>query len=121
MPVPVEMSTVGKPLAAGVNSGGLAFGVVILLAIAVSVVIWAMSGSVKRMNRNIATGRFQETSNVQAVRRMERARRNRLVQFLLRPPGSARQQGPSPRPGSAQASSGGADTYPEPRTPPPPG
>ena len=72
------------------TGGGLAFGVVILLVIAISVVIWAMAGSIRRMNRNVATGRFQQTSNEQAVRRMERARRNRLVQFLLRPPGSAR-------------------------------
>ena len=108
-------------VAAGVTGGGLAFGVVILLVIAISVVIWAMTGSVKRMNRNVATGRFQETSNEQAVRRMERARRNRLVQFLLRPPGSARPTGPSGRPGSAQATHVEADTYPEPRTPPPPG
>lgn len=99
----------------------MAFGVVILLVIAVSVVIWAMSGSMRRMNRNVATGRFQETSNEQAVRRMERARRNRLVQFLLRPPGSARPGGPSARPRSAKAAHVEADTYPEPRTPPPPG
>ena len=105
----------------GVTGGGLAFGVVILLVIAISVVIWAMAGSMKRMNRNVATGRFQETSNEQAVRRMERARRNRLVQFLLRPPGSARPRPPSARPGSAQASNAEPDAYPEPRTPPPVG
>ena len=99
------------------TGGGLAFGVVILLVIAISVVIWAMSGSVKRMNRNVATGRFQQTSNEQAVRRMERARRNRLVRFLLRPPGSARPTGPSGPPTSAQAAHVDADTYPEPRTP----
>ena len=76
--------------AGGLTGGGLAFAVVILLVVAISVVIWAMAGSIRRMNRNVATGRFQQTSNEQAVRRMERARRNRLVQFLLRPPGSAR-------------------------------
>jgi hypothetical protein len=99
------------------TGGGLAFGVVILLVIAISVVIWAMSGSIKRMNRNVATGRFQETSNEQAVRRMERARRSRLVRFLLRPPGSARPARPSARAGSAQA----AHVEPGPHPPPPPG
>ncbi len=112
------MNTASAPVAAGVTGGGLAFGVVIRLVIAISVVIWAMAGSMKRMNRNVATGRFQETSNEQAIRRMERARRNRLVRFLLRPPGSGRSVAPVGRPGAAGAPQVEADPDPGPRTPP---
>jgi hypothetical protein len=102
-----------------VTGGGLAFAVVVLLVIAISVVIWAMTGSMKRMNRNVSTGQFQQTSNEQAVRRAERARRNRLVRFLVRPPGSARRTGLPPRSGSAQAAQREPETYPGSRTPPP--
>ena len=101
--------------AGGLTGGGLAFAVVILLVVAISVVIWAMAGSMRRMSRNVATGRFQQTSNAQAVRRMERARRNRLVQFLLRPPGAAR-----PTASSKVAPPAEPEPYPGPKTPLPP-
>jgi len=104
--------------AGGLTGGGLAFAVVILLVVAISVVIWAMAGSMRRMSRNVATGRFQQTSNAQAVRRMERARRNRLVQFLLRPPGARRAQ--SSRPAGSAAAPAEPEPYPGPKTPLPP-
>ncbi len=113
-PAPADVVAAG-----GLTGGGLAFAVVILLVVAISVVIWAMAGSIRRMNRNVATGRFQQTSNEQAVRRMERARRNRLVQFLLRPPGSARPTASS-RPAGSAAAPAEPEPYPGPKTPLPP-
>ena len=115
-PAPAPAAVVA---AGGLTGGGLAFAVVILLVVAISVVIWAMAGSMRRMSRNVATGRFQQTSNAQAVRRMERARRNRLVQFLLRPPGARRAQ--SSRPAGSAAAPAQPEPYPPgPKTPLPP-
>ncbi len=52
----------GPVLAGGISAGGVGFLVVLMLLLAAVGLFVAMSGSLKRMRRNVSQGRFRETT-----------------------------------------------------------